>query len=75
MCSSYTGPELHVACYDCRGGNKSSTAHLGTTANLTAEISIQKAVGDGIMFTPGLVYSRGSDRNLLSLCCRSELHF
>ncbi|KAL3139149.1 hypothetical protein ABBQ32_005934 [Trebouxia sp. C0010 RCD-2024] len=52
-----------------------STAQAGADAELTLELSTQKAVADGITFTPGLVYAQRPNRSLLSLCCRSEWLF
>lgn len=42
---------------------------------LTAELSLQKAMADGVLLTPGLVYARGPGSRLATLCCRTEWHF
>lgn len=52
-----------------------SSAWAGRHAELTMELSTQRAVADGITFTPGLVFAQGPDCSLLSLCCRSEWLF
>ena len=59
----------------CRQHFESSTVQAGEGPQLTLELSMQKAMVDGITFTPALFYAQGPDRSHLSLCCRSEWHF
>lgn len=54
-------------------------AALGTSRNTqmqyTAELSLQRAVADGVTLTSGLVYIRSPMRSTVALCCRSQLSF
>lgn len=58
----------------CRSSDSFLTSRPDGTKTLIAELSMQKAIADGVMLTPGLVFACEPGGSLASLCCRTEWH-
>ena len=69
---------LVKTCWDCvvscRSSDSFLTSQPDSAKSLTAELSMQKAIADGVMLTPGLVFACEPGGRLASLCCRTEWH-
>ena len=64
-----------IWCVACRCQGDESTVHLANDPHFTAELSLQKTLADGLVLTPGLVYSRSSGHSVASLCLRAEWQY
>ncbi|DBA84121.1 hypothetical protein WJX77_004887 [Trebouxia sp. C0004] len=57
-----------------RSSDSFLTSQPDSVKTLTAELSMQKAIADGVMLTPGLVFACEPGGSLAALCCRTEWH-
>lgn len=65
-----------IVCLHRSTSRQMSAASIDQDApGLSAELSIQKPMADGMVLRPGLVYTHYAGRGTVELCCRSSWTF